>query len=71
MKLVDRARFTMGALGGAFRGGPQTSERQLAGARQWSSGTGSVELITGGVHGDVAWLVMIEGGATLVQGGAG
>jgi hypothetical protein len=61
----------MGALGGAFRGGPQTSERQLAGARQWSSGTGSVELITGGVHGDVAWLVMIEGGATLVQGGAG
>lgn len=52
----------MGALGGAFRGGPSTAERQLQGARQWGGGTGSVELIAGGAEGDVAWLVMTERG---------
>ncbi len=52
----------MGALGGAARGGPEAGERQRVAARQWERGTGSVELIAGGVDGDTAWLVMIERG---------
>src|SRR5262245_63813203 len=52
----------MGALGGASKGGRATAERQLAGSRQWAAGTGSVELVAGGVDGDIAWLVMIERG---------
>ena len=50
----------MGALGGAFRGGRDTLERQLRSARQWQSGHGDVELVNGGVAGDLAWLVMLE-----------
>ena len=50
----------MGAIGGQGLGGVQTAERQAAVARQWKSGTGEVELLNGGVSGDLAWLVMIE-----------
>ena len=52
----------LGALGGAARGGPGTAERQRAASRQWAGGTGSVELVAGGVDGGIAWLVMIERG---------
>lgn len=50
----------LGAVGGYSRGGRDTSERQKGVAAQWRSGTGDVELVNGGVSGDVAWLVMIE-----------
>ncbi len=51
-----------GPFGGtAQRGGPKLAEAQRAGAKTWwISGTGDVELITGGVSGDIAWLVYIE-----------
>jgi ketosteroid isomerase-like protein len=50
----------LGAVGGYSRGGRDTLERQRAVAAQWRSGTGDVELLNGGVSGDLAWLVMIE-----------
>jgi hypothetical protein len=50
----------LGAVGGFSLGGAETSVRQQSVAAEWRSGTGSVELVNGGVHGDVAWLVMIE-----------
>jgi hypothetical protein len=58
----------MGALGGAFPGGPATLERQLQGARQWQSGAGDVELVNGGVSGDLAWLAMLERGTVTFAG---
>ena len=50
----------MGAVGGYSFGGAETAERQAAVARQWRSGHGQVELLSGGVSGDLAWLVLIE-----------
>ncbi len=50
----------MGAVGGHGFGGPQTAERQAAVASQWTSGTGDVELVNGGVADGIAWLAMIE-----------
>ena len=50
----------LGAVGGHSLGGPQTTERQKAVAAQWRNGSGDIELVNGGVSGDVAWLVMIE-----------
>jgi hypothetical protein len=50
----------MGALGAVGRGGTRTAQRQRQGNSMWKSGTGDVELIAGGVSGDVAWLVMVE-----------
>lgn len=50
----------MGAVGGYSFGGPDTAERQAAVARQWKSGRGQVELINGGVAGELAWLALIE-----------
>lgn len=49
-----------GAVGGFSYGGEETTERQRGVSAQWQSGSGEVELINGGVSGDVAWLVMIE-----------
>lgn len=50
----------LGAVGGYSLGGPDTLQRQRAVARQWRSGTGSVELVNAGRSDDLAWLVMIE-----------
>jgi hypothetical protein len=50
----------LGGVGGYSLGGPETLERQLAVARRWKSGTGSVELVNAGRSDDMAWLVMIE-----------
>ena len=50
----------LGAVGGFSHGGADTTERQRAVARQWRSGSGDVEVLNGGVSGDVAWLVLIE-----------
>lgn len=58
----------MGAVGGASGGGPETLERQRMVASQWASGTGSVELVNGGVDGDLAWLAMIERATVVFQG---
>jgi hypothetical protein len=57
----------MGAIGGYGFGGAETSRRQAAVARQWKSGAGDVELINGGVSGDLAWLVMIERATVVLQ----
>lgn len=50
----------MGALGGWAPGGSTTAAGQVAVAQQWTSGTGTVELVNGGVDGDLAWLALIE-----------
>jgi hypothetical protein len=50
----------LGAVGGCSLGGPETLQRQRAVARQWRTGTGSVELVNAGRSDDLAWLVMIE-----------
>jgi len=50
----------MGAFGGTTRGGGMTATRQRVGNSRWESGTGTVELVAGGLSGEVAWLVMIE-----------
>jgi hypothetical protein len=50
----------LGAVGGYSLGGPDTLQHQRAVARQWRSGTGSVELVNAGRSDDLAWLVMIE-----------
>jgi hypothetical protein len=50
----------LGAVGGYSFGGADTLQRQRAVARQWRSGTGSVELVNAGRSDYLAWLVMIE-----------
>jgi ketosteroid isomerase-like protein len=50
----------LGGIGGYGFGGPATTARQAAVARQWQSGTGEVELLNAAVGGDIAWLAMIE-----------
>lgn len=50
----------LGGIGGYGFGGPLTTERQAALARQWRSGIGEVELVNAAVQGDIAWLAMIE-----------
>lgn len=51
-----------GPFGGtALFGGPAFAEMQRKGAKHlWRSGEGDVELLAGGVSGDIAWLVYIE-----------
>jgi hypothetical protein len=61
----------MGAVGGYSFGGPETSARQAAVAAQWTRGSGEVELVNGGVGGDVAWLVMIERAQVVLEGAEG
>src|SRR3954464_2028830 len=50
----------LGAVGGFSYGGEDTTDRQRGVSAQWRSGSGEVELMNGGLSGDVAWLVMIE-----------
>lgn len=50
----------LGAVGGYGRGGPETLRRQLAVARRWRCGEGTVELVNGGRTAGLAWIVMIE-----------
>jgi ketosteroid isomerase-like protein len=61
----------MGALGGCATGGRVTLERQVSVASQWTSGTGTVEFVNGGVEGDLAWLAMIERASVSLRGQAG
>jgi ketosteroid isomerase-like protein len=51
-----------GAVGGFSPGGAETAQRQRMVAAQWRRGTGSIEFVNGGTHGDLAWLVFIERG---------
>ena len=61
----------LGAVGGWSGGGPETAERQAAVARQWASGSGEVELLNGGVDGDLAWLALLERATVVLAAGAG
>jgi hypothetical protein len=58
----------LGGIGGWARGGADTAERQAAVARQWASGRGTVELLNGGVHGDLAWLALVERATVVLAG---
>ena len=61
----------LGAVGGWSHGGPATVERQVAVARQWASGRGEVELLNGGVDGDLAWVSLVERATVVLAGEAG
>ena len=61
----------MGAVGGYSFGGSQTAARQAAVASQWKSGTGEVELVNGGVTGDIAWIAMIERARVVLDAAVG
>lgn len=61
----------LGAIGGFAFGGSETLALQVAVARQWESGDGAVEFLSGGVAADVAWLVMIERSMVMITGQAG
>jgi hypothetical protein len=50
----------LGAVGGFSYGGSATAARQAAVAAQWRRGSGQLELLSGGVSDDVAWLVFLE-----------
>lgn len=58
----------LGAIGGFARGGAETSERQSHLAARWRRGTGTVDLINGGVTADLAWLTFIERSRVLLEG---
>jgi hypothetical protein len=57
----------MSPFGAGGRTRPMTAEQQRVFGDLWQSGTGDVELIDGGVSGDVAWLVMIERGSVVFR----
>ena len=50
----------LGAMGGYSLGGPDTTARQSAVARQWRSGSGQLEFLNGAANDGVAWLAFIE-----------
>lgn len=52
----------MGAFGGTGTDLAAMAAGQRRGVAQFQRGEGSVELVSGGVSGDIAWLVMIERG---------
>jgi hypothetical protein len=58
----------MAAFGGVGRGGTRTAQRQREGISKWESGSGDVEMIEGGVSGDIAWLIMVERGQVKFAG---
>lgn len=58
----------MGAVGGSSGGGHKTLQRQIAVARQWLSGEGTVEFVNGGTDGDLAWLALVERATVTIQG---
>jgi hypothetical protein len=59
-----------GPFGGtAHRGGPEFAALQQAAAQKWwISGDGDIELITGGVSAEIAWLVYIERATVMFAG---
>jgi hypothetical protein len=61
----------MGAVGGYSYGGDATTARQLTVAKQWTSGTGSIEFLNGAVVGDFAWLAMVERSVVVLESGPG
>jgi hypothetical protein len=56
----DERSTIMGAFGGATIGATAATPGQRVAVGQFQSGSGTVELINGGVSGDTAWLVMLE-----------
>ena len=58
----------MSALGGVGFGGGVLAELQRRGGGLWESGSGDVELLDGGVSGDLAWLVMVEHAEVMFMG---
>jgi hypothetical protein len=59
-EFADERSTILGAFGGATIGAAAATPGQRRAVAQFQSGSGTVELINGGVSGDVAWLVMIE-----------
>jgi ketosteroid isomerase-like protein len=50
----------LGAVGGYSHGGAETAQRQRAVAAQWRRGAGTIQYLSGGTDGDLAWLVFVE-----------
>jgi len=50
----------MGAFGGCGVGAAMATPGQRRAVQQFESGTGTVELVQGGVAGDTGWIVVIE-----------
>jgi len=61
-EFVDERSTILGPFGGAAVGASVATPGQRRAVAQFESGSGTVELINGGVSGDAAWLVMIERG---------
>jgi len=59
-EFADEQSTILGAFGGVAVGASVATRGQRRAVAQFESGTGSVEMINGGVSGDVAWLVLIE-----------
>jgi hypothetical protein len=67
-ELPDETSTVMGAFGACGIGASTTTPRQRLAVAQFESGTGSVELVHGGVSGDVAWLVVFERSSVMFAG---
>ena len=59
-ELGDETSTIMGAFGGCGVGASVATPGQRRAVQQFVSGTGTVELVNGGVSDDVAWLALIE-----------
>jgi len=56
-EFADEQSTILGAFGGVTVGASTATPGQRRAVARFESGTGSVEMINGGVSGDVAWLV--------------
>ena len=56
----DETSTILGAFGGVGIGASMATAGQRRVVTMFEAGTGSVELLNGGVSGDVAWLTMVE-----------
>ena len=56
----DETSTILGAFGGVGIGASMATVGQRRVVAMFEAGTGSVELLNGGVSGDVAWLTMVE-----------
>jgi hypothetical protein len=55
-----RGSTIMGAFGGSATGESAARSDRSPFQNLWESGTGEIELVSGGTSGDLAWLIMIE-----------
>ena len=59
-EFTDERSTILGPFGGATIGATAATPGQRRAVAQFESGSGTVELINGGVSGDAAWMVLIE-----------